>query len=181
MTTENAPARRTKRRYAHELFPHPDEGEARPLAVEVPYLLAMACGLDLKGTSAFTDAVTPKELGDRVSRMVAAERLALLADALHRGLAGEEAWAAVPSDPEALGETVWERAAAHGIDIDQIKPYGCGPEPDRHDHLSEPHIRNGITVRTVTFVQGRESDCEECTEPIEPTALAAEEGSDNRG
>ena len=27
--------RRTKRRYAHELYPHAEEGETRPLEVEV--------------------------------------------------------------------------------------------------------------------------------------------------
>lgn len=32
----------TKRKYAHELYPHPAEGEVRPLAVEVPYLYARA-------------------------------------------------------------------------------------------------------------------------------------------
>ena len=31
---------RTKRRYAHELYPHAGEYEVRPLAVEVPYLYA---------------------------------------------------------------------------------------------------------------------------------------------
>jgi hypothetical protein len=31
------PERRTKRRYAHELYPHGEEGGTRSLEVEVPY------------------------------------------------------------------------------------------------------------------------------------------------
>ena len=38
--------RRTKRRYAFELFPHADEGEVRPLSIDVPYLYgAVVVGL----------------------------------------------------------------------------------------------------------------------------------------
>ena len=39
--------RRTIRRYAHEMYPHAEEGETRALAVEVPYLYARAVGLDV--------------------------------------------------------------------------------------------------------------------------------------
>ena len=42
--------RRTKRRYAHELYPHADEFEVRKLAVEVPYLYARAIGFEIEGT-----------------------------------------------------------------------------------------------------------------------------------
>ena len=42
--------RRTIRRYAHEMYPHAEEGETRALAVEVPYLYAKAVGLDVWGT-----------------------------------------------------------------------------------------------------------------------------------
>ena len=54
MSQEPAPTRRTKRRYAHELFPHPDECEVRPLAVEVPYLYARAIGATSRRTSSST-------------------------------------------------------------------------------------------------------------------------------
>lgn len=175
MTTENALARRTKRRYAHELFPHPDEGELRPLSVDVPYFLALAIGLDTPDTSAFSDVVTPRELGNRIARMLDVQLIALLADALQLGLTGEAAWAHVPRDGEARAEKVWRRAEAHGVDIDLIKPYPCGPEPDYHWHEGERHYRNGFASVALTRINVKESDCEECTEPIEPTALAADE------
>ena len=41
---------RTIRRYAHEIYPHPEEWEVRPLEADVPYLYAIAIGLDLNGT-----------------------------------------------------------------------------------------------------------------------------------
>ena len=62
-----------------------------------------------------------------------------------------------------------EEAAKYGVDTYAIKPYPCGPERDQHDHLSEPHFRYGMESRTVTRVQGKESECEECTESVEET------------
>jgi len=90
--------RRTIRRYAHELYPHPAEGETRDLAVEVPYLYARAVGMDTWGTGSL-DMLDPdnhpyaRELGyARYADLVQARHLALIADALYQGLAGQEAW-----------------------------------------------------------------------------------------
>ena len=177
---------RTKRRYAHELYPHPEEGEVRPLAVEVPYLYAQAIGLDVQGTSWFgpfrnpaTGEVDEQRVQRSTSRtmlMIAARGEAFLADALLQGLAGQEAWewAQVRNNPEGC-EWVWERAVHYGIDPDVIKPYPCGPEPDHHDHWTQ---RDGHGSKTlIARVAGKESECPECTEPDtqRPARLSSEE------
>jgi hypothetical protein len=159
--------RRTKRRFAHELFPHREEGEVRDLAVEVPYLYAFAVGMDVQGTSwsdlLGADLPAARQAFDRTSRMVAAHHLALLADALHQGLVGQAAWAwAAQWMTGESAEVVWERAAHYRVPLDQIKPYPCGPAPAEHEHLAEPDRRGW---RTVIYVPGAEEDCEECTEP----------------
>lgn len=158
--------RRTKRRYAHELYPHADEWETRPLAAEVPYRIARAVGFDVDGTGWF-DAETPTEYmqaNERTAAMINETRIALLAVALHKGMTGDEAWRWAD---ESCHEEMWrlhEAAAEYGIDTYAIKPYPCGPERDQHDHLSEPHTRYGFEARDVTRMQGKESECEECTE-----------------
>jgi hypothetical protein len=158
------PERRTKRRYAHELYPHAEEGETRPLTVEVPYLYARAIGFEIAGTSWFD--VEPRTLaGDRTMHLIAARQMALLADALLQGMAGDAAWGwADLRASEESGEWIWERSQVYGVDWDAIKPYPCGPEPDRHDHLSEPDARGG---RRVTWVHIKESECDACTEPVD--------------
>lgn len=164
--------RRTKRRYAHELYPHADEWETRPLEVEVPYRIARAVGFDVRGTSWF-DMDTKDQArrsGERTMQMINEARIALLAVALHKGMTGDEAWRWAD---ESCHEEMWrlyEAAEEYGIDTNAIKPYPCGPEPDHHEHLSEPHFRHGIESRTVTRVQGKESECEECTEETEAPA-----------
>ncbi len=157
--------RRTKRRYAHELYPHGEEYEVRPLAVEVPYHYARAVGFDVQGTNWF-DA-EPRVMGDRINAYVQESRLALLLDALLQGLTGDEAWKWAD---EKIGDDngwMFERAAHYGVPIDQIKPYLCNGEPDHHEHLGEPDKRGW---RVVTRTPGKESECPECTEPIEPEA-----------
>lgn len=153
--------RRTKRRYAHELYPHGDEWEARPLEIEVPYLYARAIGFDVRGTSWF------EELGqssmDRTSLLINARQIALMADTLAQGLTGQEAWAWAESRMDESGEWIYERAQHYGVDPGQIKPYPCGPEPDHHEH-DEPIT--GSTWLKVHRIQGKESDCPECTEPV---------------
>lgn len=156
------PARRTKRRYAHELYPHAEEFEVRPLTVEVPYLYAMAVGFDVQGTGWF-DVEPPRIAGDRTMYLIKSRELALLADALLQGLTGDEAWSWAGERMDYEGEWVWDRATHYGIDIDTIKPYPCGPEPDHHDHLGEPDSRGW---KVVTRVAGTEADCEECTEVV---------------
>ena len=155
-------ARRTKRRYAHELYPH-EEGTIRPLAVEVPYLYARALGLEVTGTSWFT--VEPRSIaGDRVDRLIGARHIALLADALAQDLVGQEAWDWAESMlSDETGEIIHERAVRHGVDPYAIKPYQCGDEPTHHDHYSEPDSRG---ARFVDRVEGRESECDQCTGPV---------------
>lgn len=159
--------RRTKRRYAHELYPHPEEAEARPLTVEVPYLYARALGLDMSGTSWF-DHSTPEDIRrdtDRTMHYIQAGRIALAADAMLQGLTGDAAWKWVDlrCTGDSLGEFLWERATHYGVPVDAIKPYPCGPEPDHHDHLGEETPQGW---RTITRIEGRESECDACTEPV---------------
>lgn len=158
MSTETK--RRTKRRYAHELYPHGEEFEVRELTVEVPYLYSRAIGFDVWGTSWFDHS-----LGLSAARSVEkvnASQIALMADAMLQGLTGQEAWEWADSRMDADSAFIYERADHYGVDASKIKPYPCGPEPDHHDHHSEPDARGW---RTVTRVASKESECEECTEP----------------
>ena len=161
--------RRTIRRYAHELFPHGEEGETRDLAVEVPYLYARAIGMDTWGTSAL-DMLNPdnhphtRELGYiRYSELAQTRQLAFIADALHQGLTGQEAWqwADVRAMDE-TGEWAYERAIHYGVPCDRIKPYPCGPEPDHHDHMASTGDVTGHGI--VTRIDCPESECPTCTE-----------------
>lgn len=169
-TTEQA-ARRTKRRYAHELYPHAEEGETRPLAVEVPYSYARAIGFDIHGTG--WSEMREEELkfaGQRTHIMQAARHIAYLADALHQGLNGEEAWAwADARAGEYEGEILWERATHYGVPVEEIKPYPCGPEVGHHNHWGEPDAHGW---RPSEYIVGKESECPDCTEeiPVEVTS-----------
>lgn len=172
--TEQAATRRTKRRYAHELYPHAEEYETRPLAVEVPYLYAQAAGLQTHGTSWF-DLREGEELKLSVARtveMAQTRHMAFLADALLQGMTGNEAWAWADERAwDYSGEWLYERAAKYGVDPDQIKPYPCGPEPDHHDHLGEVGAKY-VGMHLVTRIDGKESECAECTEEI-PAEVAS--------
>ena len=163
--------RRTIRRYAHELYPHPDEGETRDLAVEVPYLYARAQGLVTWGTGWF-DMLDPTQPHDtrllavsRTNELVTAGHLALLADALLQGLTGQDAWewATPRAEGDVLGEWVWERGTHYGVDLARIKPYPCGPEPSHHDHMASTGDVMGYGL--VTRINCPESECPTCTEP----------------
>lgn len=168
-------ARRTKRRYAHELYPHPGEYEVRPLAVDVPYLYARAIGLEVWGTSWFDlgrtdEGRTPEghaQAIDRTLQLVAARELAFVADALLQGMTGDEAWEwAQVRHHEESGEIVADRAKHYGVDWDAIKPYPCGPEPGHHSHYSAP---DAAGWKQVTRIDIPESECDDCTEPVDPT------------
>lgn len=164
--TEATQQRRTKRRYAHELYPQAEEGEVRPLAVEVPALYAAALGHEVWETGWFDgirDDEHRQEAADRVIFLVQARQTAFLADALAQGLTGDEAWAwAAQYAAEESGELVWERAEHYGVRPEAIKPYPCGPEPSYHRHFADQEGRSGVTTR----VDGHESDCPICTEPV---------------
>jgi len=154
---------RTKRRYAHELYPHADEYETRPLAVEVPYLYARFVGFDVYDTGWF--AADPAETGPRIERLIDAARIALLADALHQGMTGDAAWKWADERIGDGNEIAWERAEHYGVPTRDIKPYPCGPTPADHRHYGPPDARGW---RTVAFAPGPEDDCPDCTEP-DPT------------
>lgn len=161
--------RRTKRRYAHELYPHPGEFEVRPLHIEVPYLYARALGLEVWGTTWLDRHASDeqREIGmQRTMLLIAARKEAALADALLQGMRLQAAWEWACS--RALcedGSPIYERAMHYGVPAEDIKPYPCGPEPDRHRHRGAPIV--GIAgAHTSVPVEGRESDCLECTEPV---------------
>lgn len=154
----------TKRKYAHELYPHPDEFDPRPLKIDVPYLYAQAIGYEVQGTSWLDMIGTPEKnriAADRTMALIRQREIAFVADALLQGMVGDEAWKwAQERAAEESGEWIAERSEMYGVDWDAIKPYPCGPEPDHHDHLGERDAR-GFAV--VTRVAGKESECEECT------------------
>lgn len=158
--------RRTIRRYAHELFPHGEEGETSDLAVEVPYLYARAIGFETWGTGwheslAADRPQAEREIaGSRIHHLIDARRLAFLADALQ---AGQEAWewADVRAMDEAA-ERAYERAIHYGVPCDRIQPYPCGPEPDHHDHMASTGDVTGHGI--VTRIDCPESECPTCTE-----------------
>ena len=154
--------RRTKRRYAHELYPHAEEGEIRPLAVEVPYLYARAIGMQVFGTSWFDQS--PELAAARTNQLLGCRQVALMADAMSQGLTGQEAWEwADGLLADETGECVMDRARDYGVDVFAIKPYPCGPEPGTHDHIGPPDHQG---YRWVTSIDGRESDCPDCTEEV---------------
>ena len=167
IVTEQA-TRRTKRRYAHELYPHAEEGETRPLTVEVPYLYAHAAGLQVQGTgwSDMREGDALRLSVERIEELVAARRMALVADALLQGMAGDEAWTwADERGWDETGEWAYERAAHYGVPTDQIKPYPCGAEPDHHDHLGEVGAKY-VGMQLATRIDCKESECADCTEEI---------------
>ena len=158
------PERRTTRKYAHELYPHPEDGETRSLAVDVPYLYSRAIGFEIHGTGWF-DAEPRSIGGQRADQLLDSRLIALMADAMYQGLTGQEAWEwADQRASEETGEWIGERSEVYGVDYYAIKPYPCGPEPDHHEHLGPPDRRG---FRQVTIIHTPESDCEECTEPME--------------
>lgn len=156
------PERRTKRRYAHELYPHAEEYETRPLDVEAKYRVARAIGFEVAGTSWF-DA-EPGLYRDRILTLLNETRIALLAVALHKQMTGDAAWRWADESMHEEFFRLYESAEEYGIDTHQIKPYPCGAEPDHHDHVGEPDARG---YRWITRVQGKESECDECTEIVE--------------
>jgi hypothetical protein len=163
--------RRTKRRYAHELYPHPDEYETRPLSVDVPYLYARAVGNQTHGTgwhellSTSATRESFREACGRTMELISAAHIAFTADALLQGLAGDDAWTWVGqriAGGDQIGEWVYERAVHYGVPVERIKPYPCGPEPAYHDHMASTGDVMGSGI--VTRIDCAESECETCTE-----------------
>ena len=182
MSDETKPTRRTIRRYAHELYPHPkDESEIRTLRVEVPHLYALFHGLRLDDTSWY-DLEDRAAARARTELYCAAAEHALLADALLQGLTGDAAWTWVQERMDAGDGFQWpyERAEHYGVPMHLIKPYPLGPEPDHHNHMASTGDSTGEGI--VTRINIPESKCETCTEwiPAEipgQLAIADEEGN----
>lgn len=112
----------SEKKYAHEIIPHPEEGEAKPLDYLVRYHYAQAQGWHL----AFAEVLD--EPGPRfdlaLSQYLHHAHLGFLHDALHQGWAGQAAvdWVADRNHSESA-EWVWERAIECGLSPDEIKPY----------------------------------------------------------
>lgn len=130
------------RKYAHEIYPHPQYGLVRPLAEDVPYLYARALGLE-PGDS-WHDALDSKDNArralamSRTNHLVAAREIALTADALLQGLSGDEAWKwAQERANEGSGEWIWERAVHYGVDPEAIKPYPLRSTKEASDDQPE--------------------------------------------
>ena len=166
--TDQGDSRRTKRRYAHELYPQAEDGAVRGLAVEVPHLYAFAVGHEVWGTGWFTALKGDehrREAADRTVQLIYARQVAFMADALAQGLTGDAAWQwAEEHLADETGELAFERAVHYGVDPARIKPYPCGPEPVDHRHYS--HGDHGI----VTRIPLRESECADCTELTEASS-----------
>ena len=160
MNDEDPKARRTKRRYAHELFPEGEMDEVRAVGVEAVYHYARAIGFDTQGTGWFDAG--PGKHAERVQQLVTERQVALLVDAIAQGFTGQEAWEwAFWRAQDEAGEFIYERAVHYGIDPAKIKPYPCGDEPDYHDHRG-PETITGWPI--LTRIEGKESECPECTE-----------------
>ena len=156
---------RTIRRFAHELYPPAEEWEVRPLEIEVPYLYAQFVGINTWGTN-FYNADAHDQIR-RVQELTQITETALLADALHQGLTGDEAWryAQAGGDGQAANEKAYERAEHYGIPIGRIKPYSIGPELTTHDHKSSTGDITGSGL--VTVIDMPEDQCPTCCEPEE--------------
>ena len=165
-TTEQ---RRTKRRYACELYPHSEDGESRDLATEVPYRIAHAIGMS-SGTREWHELIdqggdAARAAYDRTVPFLEAVTLALLAVALHEGLTGQAAWhSATRWAGDEAGEVLWGAAAQYGVPLHDIKPYPIRGEATTHEHWSEMNSRGWRTSIDLR-VPGPESSCEQCTEP----------------
>ena len=153
--------RRTKRRYAHELYPHAEEYEVRPLSIEVPYLYARAIGMDVTDTGWFS--ADSKQRGDRTMQMIDSRHIALMADALLQGLTGDAAWEWTEHHRDHEGEMFYDAALKHVPSPELIKPYPCGPKPEHHFHNGEPVVNGWVTS---TRVPGAEDECNDCTEDV---------------
>ena len=162
--------RRTKRRFAHELYPLAKEGEVRPLSVEVPCQYALAVGFEVGDTDWFdlvhgSDAEKALAFA-RTDRLVDQRMHAFLLDALLQGMSGQEAfaWASERADDE-TGEIAWDRAVHYGVRVDEIRPYPVLAEAKWHRHWTARDARGWKVL--IENVQIPESECPECTEEVE--------------
>lgn len=174
-------ARRTKRRYAYELYPHREDGESRLLAVDVPYQIAHAIGMSA-GTREWHELIdqggdAAQAAVNRTVQFLEACHVALLASALDEGLRGQQAWdKATRWAGDEAREMLWDAAERYGVPLDDIRPYPIRGEASTHEHWSDRNAsgwRKAIDLR----VSGPESGCEECTEPV-PTSHDSERSTE---
>lgn len=171
--------RRTKRRYAHELYPHPEDGEPRALAVDVRHALAMAIGSqvgrewhDLMSEGGESARIA----SDRTMYHLALVEVAFLAVALADGLSGQAAWDwANSARGDEVDKLLYDAAARFDVDWDAIKPYLIRSEPDTHEHWT-PRNARGVKTLLEYRVPGKESDCEACTEPVPASETEGDRG-----
>lgn len=107
-------------KYAHEVIPHPKEGEAAPLETLVRYHYAQAEAW----IKSFSAAIGAGDYGPNGADFTLASFMghmhrALLFDALAQGLTGQEAadWASTRNHSESA-EWIWERAEVYGLDLE---------------------------------------------------------------
>ena len=110
-------------KFAHEIVPHPAEGETRPYWITVRYHYAQAIAWHYAFAARIGETWTA-ESDFALSQYVGHSHLALLYDALSQGRDGQEAadWVAYRTGSESP-EFIWERALSHGIDPETIRPY----------------------------------------------------------
>lgn len=118
--------------YAHEIEPHPGEGETVPLDRLVRYHYAQALAWHLAFAKLIADDYASGELDLPLAQYLGHTQTAFLLDALAQSLAGQEAadWASVRNHSESA-EIVWERAVHYGLNPDEIRPYETRRTADR--------------------------------------------------
>ena len=111
---------KTTKKYAHEIVPHLDEGETKPLDYLVRYHYAQAQAWHLS----FAEAINSGDFDFPLSQYLGHAHLAFLHDSLAQGMSGQEAadWASERTHSESC-ELVWERANACGLPVDEIGAY----------------------------------------------------------
>lgn len=111
-------------RYAHQIEPHPSEGETLLLDRLVRYHYAQALAWHLSFAETIAETIDGPRMDYALAQYLGHSHLALLHDALAQGLTGQEAadWASRRHHSESV-EIAWERAAHYGLNPDEIRPY----------------------------------------------------------
>jgi GNAT superfamily N-acetyltransferase len=127
-------------KYAHELYPHTEEGAHAPLDYLTRYHLTRALGMQA------TD-VNADDFAQSVARFLPEAQVALLYVALNRGLSGQDAADFVSERyvGDGIGEWLWQYAVEMGIDPERIKPYAARRSPQPTPIvLTDQHRRNAL-------------------------------------
>lgn len=121
----------TDLKYAHDIEPHPEEGEAVPLETLARYHYAQAQAWHL----AFADAIGTDGMPAAdfpLSQYLGHSHRALIFDALAQGLNGQEVanWSSTRNHSESA-EWIWERGVVYGLNPEEIRPYEWRRKADR--------------------------------------------------